>query len=462
MFGKRIKALASDALAFSIGGFAVRLASFCMIPLYTHFLTTEDYAIADLVTLSVQLALPLLTLSISDGLLRFGIGEPEKRERVVGTAFMVSAVGTLASIVPCIVVGLLTSDWILSLFAFLFFVTQSMLTVFGSYFKCIGKTKEMATISAFSGIMTIVANVVAIAYLHLGLVGYWIGNVLGGVCGFCAYLACGGMRAFSCMGKWDRCCLKEMLRYSIPLIPNAVFWWVNSSMDRFLLTALSTLSFTGLYSAASRIPQILSTLGGYFFQAWNISIFKDFESHDSGKFIERGFGIISLLFFSIAAILVVLSEPLGRLLFSGEFYQAWTLVPLLVVGTEVSLLNQFLGSVFTAAKDTKIIFTTTAMGSIVNVVLCALFVILFGGLGAVVATLLSYLTVYAARAIKVRKSYKRIRLSHILPILQIASLTVASVLVMNDAVFVAIGLLIVVFLASLVRETRGMFNSEYF
>lgn len=451
MRGGKLKSLIGDTLAFGISGFAVRIASFFMIPLYTQFLSTEDYAIADLVSLSVQLAVPLLTCSISDALLRFGLDNSKDIQKTIGTSFLVILLGSAVAVLPCVIVGMAMGNWVLAAFAFLYFVAQTGMSYFGAYFKCSGLTKMMAAISALSGIVTIAANVVAIAYLGLGLVGYWIGNVLGCTLGVVLYICLGGYRAFSSLRQWDRECLGEMLRYSIPLIPNSVFWWINSSMDRFLLTALSTLSFVGLYSVASRIPQILSTIGGYFFQAWNISIFRDFGSVESRRFIRKGFDLVSTLLFAGSGCLILLSEPLGAILFSGEFFQAWTLVPLLVTGTSVSLLNQFLGSIFTASKETGAIFSTTAMGSIVNIVLCAAFISLFGGIGAVVATLLSYIAVYVARAASIARRYPDLGLSHRWTVIQIAALIIVSVFAMNGAVLIGAMIMVAVLIVGATR-----------
>lgn len=438
MLSSRAKALFSDIVAFMLSGASIKLLSFFMVPLYTYYLTTEDYAVADLVTLSVQLAIPLLTLSISDSVLRFGLESNPDKTAVLGSGFSITLFGTFVSLPICAIAGIVSCDWWLGCFSFLLFFVQNMSNYFAAYFKCVNKTKQMALISSVAGISIVLFNVVFIAGLHLGLHGYWLGNVFGNCFGLCLYLAFGGWRVFSYVKRLDSKVVRRLLTYSIPLIPNSLFWWINSSMDRFVLTALSTLSFVGLYSAASKIPQILSTVSGFFFQAWNISVFKDFGTEDSARFFRKGFSLISSGSFLVAGFLIVLNVPLAHLLFSGDFFQAWALVPLLLTGTTVSILNQFLGSIFTASKETKAIFTTTAMGSVVNIVLNVLLVIIIGGIGAVVATLVSYLMVYAARAKMISTNYSFLDLKHLVPCLQIAALIILSILSM--AGFNVIGL----------------------
>lgn len=440
----RTKTLLFDIVAFMMSGASIKLLSFFMVPLYTFYLSTEDYAVSDLVTLSIQLAIPLLTLSISDSVLRFGLESDSDKQSVLGMGITVTLFGSLASMPICVVVGMTANDWWLALFCFLLFSVQNLNNYFSAFFKCIDKTRLMAIISSISGISIILLNVLFIAVLGLGIHGYWLGNVLGGCVGLGLYIVLGGWRAFCYLSKPRGEIMHRLLAYSIPLIPNSLFWWINSSMDRFVLTALSTLSFVGLYSAASKIPQILSTLSGFFFQAWNISVFKDFGSTGSANFFNKGFRIINMGSYYVAGFLIVINIPLAHLLFSGDFFEAWRLVPLLLTGTAVSIMNQFLGSVFTASKETNVIFSTTAIGSIVNVILNILLVVLFGGMGAVVATLVSYLVVYMVRAVKVDRRYSFLHFGHAVPCLQIGGLIALSVLSMSGFGVIELGVVFLI------------------
>lgn len=445
MSSSRVKALLYDLVAFMLSGASIKLLSFFMVPLYTHFLSTEDYAISDLLTLVIQLAIPLLTLSISDSVLRFGLELNSDKGAVLGTGLSVTLCSIILAVPICAIVGIVSGDWGLAFFSFLLFSVQNLNNFFAAYFKCVNKTKQMALISSVSGIMIVVLNVAFIAGLHMGLHGYWLGNVVGNCIGLGLYMLLDGWRAFCYLRKPEAKVLNRLLSYSIPLIPNSLFWWINSSMDRFVLTALSTLSFVGLYSAASKIPQILSTISGFFFQAWNISVFKDFGSTDSAIFFRKGFVVISYGSFLLAGLLIVINIPLSKLLFSGEFFEAWRLVPLLLTGTTVSIVNQFLGSVFTASKETNVIFTTTAVGSIINIILNVILIIAFGGIGAVVATLVSYLVVYVSRAKKIASTYSFLDLGHIAPCLQIVGLVILSALSMSGFTVLQLGAVFIVF-----------------
>lgn len=60
---------------FFLASFIPKTISFFMVPLYTYCLTTTDYGTADLLTNTVQLLVPILTLQIQDAVLRYSMDE---------------------------------------------------------------------------------------------------------------------------------------------------------------------------------------------------------------------------------------------------------------------------------------------------------------------------------------------------------------------------------------------------
>lgn len=62
-FGKNI-------ILFSIGGVTPKILGFLMVPFYTSMLTPADYGIADLISTTVMLLVPIFTLDIQDAVMR--------------------------------------------------------------------------------------------------------------------------------------------------------------------------------------------------------------------------------------------------------------------------------------------------------------------------------------------------------------------------------------------------------
>ena len=106
---------------------------------------------------------------------------------------------------------------------------------------------------------------------------------------------------------------------------------------------------------------------------------------------------------SIAVVLIVLAKPLAFVLFQKEFFRAWEATTVLLFAYLFNFLAGILGTVYTSAKKTSFIFTSTIVGAVVNIILNVILVRIWGIIGAAVATLLSYMCVWMLRVINVRK-----------------------------------------------------------
>lgn len=64
---------------------------------------------------------------------------------------------------------------------------------------------------------------------------------------------------------------RQMLRYCIPLIPTAIFWWVMGVSDRYMVKWFLGSDANGIYAVAYKIPTILTILASIFMDAWQLS-----------------------------------------------------------------------------------------------------------------------------------------------------------------------------------------------
>ena len=73
MANNRNRYLMKNTIIFTLGNFGSKLISFFLIPLYTNVLTTTEYGVVDLVVTVVTVAVPVLTLNISESVMRFAL-----------------------------------------------------------------------------------------------------------------------------------------------------------------------------------------------------------------------------------------------------------------------------------------------------------------------------------------------------------------------------------------------------
>ena len=87
--------LAKNIGLLALSNFATKILSFFLVPLYTAVLSTTDYGIYDLFYTTVGVLLPILTLNIQEGVLRYALDKEFDKDAVVTVGFRYLLMGTL-------------------------------------------------------------------------------------------------------------------------------------------------------------------------------------------------------------------------------------------------------------------------------------------------------------------------------------------------------------------------------
>lgn len=282
-------------------------------------------------------------------------------------------------------------------------ITQMGNNLFSNFARAVDKVNAIAVSSIFATALVAGGNIFMVAFLKQGISGYLIALVVGNTFR-CIYLA-GACRIWKAIafGKMRKKTAWRMLKYCFPMIPHNLFWWINSSIDKYFLTAMMNLSAVGLYSAATKIPTIGNTLVSVFNSAWRLSAFKEDTSKNKNEFFHSVYDLFCFVMIIATLGIIVFVKLLALILFSKEFYQAWMIVPPLMIGFYFNSVNTFIGSMFLGAKMTKTLFTTTAYGAASNVLLNFLLIPRMGIIGAAVATMLSNIIVSIVRFIQAKR-----------------------------------------------------------
>ena len=437
---EKYKNLLQNIGVFVLANFAARILNFFILPLYTFYLSTEEYGTIDLFNTMLQLLYPIFTFAIADAVLRYGISNKYDLKEIFTIGLNTILLGFSCLTLGVFIAGIFFTDKRILFYFLLIFFVQAINSFFSAFVKALNKTKIMALITTFTGFLILTLNVLFIAILKKGINGYWSATIAGNIVGIVLYMFTCKLPAYyrtSKEQKVNKKLIKEMLAYSIPLIPNALFWWINSSLDRWVLTAVTGISTVGLYSCANKIPTILSTINTIVSQAWNLSLFQTDTDEERKKFYIDVFYYFNEIIFCCSIGIIMLSKVVGNYMFLNDFFEAWIYIPVLTMGLFYNSLNSFLGSIFTASKKTKYIFSTTIVGSVINMILNFPMVYLWEGIGAAVSTLISYLTVYYIRLNKIKSIYeisfdmKRI-------CLQLFFITAEVIIVMNGMLWIPV------------------------
>lgn len=400
--------LLKDLFLFTLSTFIPKAISFFLVPLYTNCLTTAEYGVADLVSTTVGLAIPLITLNINDAVMRFTI-ENKEDARPFQIAFLSIVKGILLiSGFVCLNMALriIRIDHTVSLF---FLLNYSFVAVYGICIAYIRATNQVALLSAISiltSAATVVSNLLLLLVFKLGMIGYMISGCVGyALADLIILWKIHAVRMLKSAGLMDKSLRREMLLYSTPLIAANISWWINTSSDRYILTAMRGVDEDGIYSVAYKIPTILQMLQSVFSQAWLLSVFREYKSENGPQYVSRIYELYYVAMSLSCAVIIILDIPLAGFLYAKDFYAAWKYVPFLLLSVVFIANSGFFESMLTLHKKTKLIASTTVIGAVVNTVLNLILIYYIGALGAAIATVCGYFTMWVTRIRPVLKEY---------------------------------------------------------
>lgn len=398
----RYSSLIKNIGLFTLSNISTKFISFFLVPFYTYYLTTKEYGTSDLMNTTVSLLVPLLTLSISDGVLRYSFDKMLEKRKVFSNGLWLSV---FSSIVLLIFLPIFNFVPGISNYKFLFwllFLTNTFTVLFSNFSRALNLVSLISITSIINTLLTATLNIVLIGGFKLGLLGFLLANILGNIIGCFIYYFAGKFKNYTVFSI-DIPLLKQMFVYCLPLIPNALFWWINSSINRYFLTILTSLSAVGLFSVANKIPSILSMVTGIFQQAWDISSIEVYDSKERDTFFSNIFNAYTFLMGLVSILLIVANKFIAVILLKKAFISADVYIPWMIIAFYYSSLNSFYGSIYIASKKTKYLFTTTILGAVSSIFFNYILILKFGIMGAAVATIISNFIVWIARLIDSRK-----------------------------------------------------------
>ena len=403
----KYKKLGKNVALLTIGNFASKLLSFLLVPFYTAALSTSEYGTADMITTSVNLVMPVFTLLVYESVMRYSLDIANDRKQVFSIGLYVTIIGGILITLGSQILKLSNTLRPYILLFILYYISLAVYNLILQFVKGIEQVAVYSTAGVVNTFIFITSNIIFLLFCNLGVSGYLMAFVIGHTAAaLYAFLKAGVYRYVIGYSKLQFDIFLKMLRYSIPMIPNSISWWISNSSDKYILTFFWGVSINGIYSVAYKIPSILTIAINIFISAWQISAVENFGSKESSEFYADIYDKYESLLFIGSAVLIGGVQILARYLFSNDFYAAWLYTPVLICASMFNSLAAFYGSVYTSAKRTSMLFYSTLAGATVNIVLNILMIPSMGAMGAAIATMISYIVVWGVRAINSRHIFK--------------------------------------------------------
>ena len=360
-----------------------------MLPFYTSWLSVEEYGTADMVTVYVSLLLPFVTYSLSSAIFAVPVGHEKKQQGeyfTIGLLFVLLSITLVSSIViPLSKLGIF-GDNIFTFYTI--YISIFLLTSFAqSYIQQFCMAINKMAVFSFSGIV-LAASTAILGFLMIpnhGVEGFLKSQILANVVTILFSFIVMRLHQYVVLSKLRIDLLKEMLKYSVPMIPNSLLWWVIASFNRVTMEAYIGVYYLGLYAIASKLPSILTSLINPLTNAWKLSVVQDYKNSDFQDYYSK---VSQFLIMTISMMVIVLglfSEFIIKVISDVEYHSSWIYSPILLLSIVFVFFDQMDAPIFMAYRKTKYFLYSSILGALSGVVLNFILIPLIGIWGAVIS-----------------------------------------------------------------------------
>ena len=249
------KRLIKNTGIIAIGNISTKLVSFFLLPLYTTLLSASEYGVFDYILSIATFCVPFVSVLMDESIFRFLIDckKQEEKEKVISTSLIIVLTGMtgFALIGIPVMQGL---HYHYTCYATIYILLNVVSGMISAILRGIGRTDQYALFNFLLGSIQIALNVLFIAVFHMGVDGMLLAAILTQFFVSVIFIFRIRLWRYFNFRIVDSQMAKDLIVYSLPLIPNKVSWTIINLSDRIILMNWLGSKQSGTGSRKDRCP----------------------------------------------------------------------------------------------------------------------------------------------------------------------------------------------------------------
>ncbi len=274
--------LGRHSFIYTVGNLLTRSVGFVMLPLYTRFLTPQEFGVVELTELTVSVVTLLVGVGAVGGAMNRIYHEYKRgpeRDAVISTSmwsalclsFIIFVAGSLSA--PLVARQLIHDGSLASFVAlsFVAVVASTQIEVALVYVRIQERSRFFVAFSVVYTLAQMLGNVFFIVYGDLGMWGLLYSKLLVGVT---AAVLLSVLNIRSVGWAWSRSAFDRLWHFGRPLVATSVAFFIIHFADRWFIAAYATTTDVGLYAVGYKFGFLITFLVGEpFGRIWNAKVF---------------------------------------------------------------------------------------------------------------------------------------------------------------------------------------------
>lgn len=395
-------------LSFSFGSWIALAIGFIATPITTRLFTPEEFGKASMFNLAINVLMIFVVLGADQSFVRFYYEENEEKRHLLLRNCIVVPLAVLGMLIPLFFVFenqisiFLFADKLPSLSIFLSFAV--FLLLFQRFAVLVIRMDQRGQLFSYIQILMKLSTLVftVLCFFITGndfraLIWAQLGMLL--LTSIVAFSFGENQWKFDLRRLDSRHSIKDIFKFSTPLIFTTLVMWLFQSFDRVAIKYFSNLQELGIYVAAFRIIVVLNVIQTTFTTFWTPVSYEHFEKDQNNTAFFENIHVIVSFVMLLIGVLSIMGKDLISLLVGEQYRAASQIMPFLI----------FMPMMYTISETTVIgigFKKKTGWAFIISIIVCLanicgnyLLVPLLGGRGAAISTGLSYILFFILRTI---------------------------------------------------------------
>lgn len=392
-----LKSLLRNSILYTLSTILTRGIVFILLPIYTRSLSPEDFGLLDYFVALGAVAAIVVTLEILQGMARIipeHLDDYQKKRDYASTClwFLIGAYTVMLVLVTffstqlaALLLNAPTKADLFELAAWSWWVV-ALLNLIHGQLRWELKAATSALLSLVAAFLTVICTIVLVVWMQLGIRGALLAQVIGGLLALLPSLYLTRSSFGFC---FDGAGLRQMLSYSLPLIPSSLAVAFALYADRIILKELLGLSEVGIYAVGQKVSLVVTLALIGFRSALTPLIYANHGRPSTPGELAQIFRVFCLAALAMTLVMSVFARDIVELISATAYQEAASVVPVLIFS--VLLANMY---IFAPGLD---IDRKTGVISMINIGVAGLSLALnylliphFGILGAAWSALLAF------------------------------------------------------------------------
>ncbi|MBW3607766.1 MAG: oligosaccharide flippase family protein [Actinobacteria bacterium] len=400
-----------DGAIYAVTGVVGHGIAFLLFPFFAHVFEPRDFGLIDMLALVTVLVNLTIALEISQGLGRHFADATtlDERRGYASTALIFSVAAYSGVLVVALIFAPQLTDLIFGGGVDPNILRVSMCAMWTSGILYLGqdllrwqlRPRAYAAVALTTAGVTSISAGVLILGFGVGVTGAFVAQLLGGLtAGTLAYWL--GRDMFRPI--FDRAKLREMLAFSLPLVPASIGVFLNGYADRLAIQSQMTLADVGIYGAAYRMAVIVGLVLLGFQAALMPLVLARHAEPSTPPELERIFRLFCALALAVLLLVSIAADAILRVLTPPAYYAAADVAPFVVAAAFFAGMYIFAPGL-NIVKRTVPFAVITASAGLANLMLAFALVGPLGIAGAALAFLLTSAAGFATLMVTSQRVY---------------------------------------------------------